>query len=174
MQETMIARQTVITPQLATAASMLIRMAHPQHQSLHRALARAEERLISQPWRMDDGVLRIVSFSKQNETHRCDGVYCECETKRGVCWHVGAWHILSTLAAAGVVAVADLPLPAVLDDDELPASFLDGGFDSFDDTTLLPAPAPVAPFRPRSVEYVPAAGSELARSQAVADELFAA
>lgn len=82
-----------------------------------------------------------------------------------------AWHILSTLAAAGLCCVADLPLPAVLDDDELPASFLDGDFDAFEDTTLL-LPSP-EPFRPRSVKYVPAAGSVMERAQADVDALFA-
>ncbi len=167
----MIARQTVINPQLATAASMLVRLGHPTNTSLHRALARAEERLISQPWRVDAGVLKIVSFSKQNEIQETDGEYCTCECKRGVCWHVASWLIVSTLAAAGLLAVADLPLPAVLDDDELPASFLDGDFDAFEDTTLLPPPAA---FRPRIITHEPAPGSDYARSQAAVDELFAA
>lgn len=171
MQEHLIMRQTVITPQLATAASMLIRLAHPENQSLHRALAKAEPLLMTQPWRVDAGVLRIVSHSHPNQTHTCDGQYCECETKRGVCWHIAGWHILSTLAAAGVCCVADLPLPAVLDDDELPASFLDGDFDAFEDTTLLPSPEP---FRPRIVTHEPMPGTDYARAQAACDELFAA
>lgn len=197
-----IVQQTVITPQLATAASMLIRMAHPQNQSLHRALARAEERLISQPWRIDAGILRIVSFSRQNETYRTDGDYCECVTKRGVCWHRAAWMICSTLAAAGCYVVADLPLPSVLEDDDLPGDFLDSlpdedtfggtveGWDSYGDVITaagafeevdeLPAPARrvretfTEPFRPTCREIVPEPGSELARLQARANELCAA
>jgi len=150
MQEQIIT-QTIVTPHLATAASMLICVAQPSNASLHRALVKAEARLITQPWRIrEGGVLVIVSHSKQNETHSTDGEYCECKTTRGVCWHRAAWLILSTLAAGGCSPVANLPLP--LDDDELPAeSFLDGDFSGFDDDSLtghdeygdiIPAPAP--------------------------------
>jgi len=150
MQEQIIT-QTIVTPHLATAASMLICVAQPSNASLHRALVKAEARLITQPWRIrEGGVLVIVSHSKQNETHSTDGEYCECKTTRGVCWHRAAWLILSTLAAGGCSPVANLPLP--LDDDELPAeSFLDGDPSGFDDDSLtghdeygdiIPAPAP--------------------------------
>lgn len=201
MANAMIAR-TIVTPQLATAASMLVRIAHPADQSLHRALAKAEPLLITQPWRVDEGVLRISSVSHPGDAHRTDGTYCECETRRGVCWHRASWMILSTLAAAGIHPVADLPLPAVLDEEELPASsFLDGDFSAFEDMSLLGAgyddygdvivPAldtrvyfdevvlservAPAPFRIQAARtFVPDAGSELARSQAACDELFAA
>lgn len=134
--DTMMVRQTVITPQLATAASMLVRLANPGDASLHRALEKAEARLISQPWRIDEGVLHIVSYSRQNDVQLTDGADCSCETTRGTCWHRAAWMILSTLAAAGVDPVADLPL--AVPEDTLPASsFLDGPFDAFDDTSLL-------------------------------------
>lgn len=136
MQE-VIMRQTVVSPQLTTAASMLICVAQPANASLHRALVKAEARLMTLPWRIaEGGILTIVSHSKQNDTHKTDGDYCECKTTRGVCWHRAAWLILSTLAAGGCSPVANLPL--ALDDDELPAeSFLDGPFDAFDDETLL-------------------------------------
>jgi len=129
-------RQTVTTPQLISAASLLVRLAHPGASSLHRALEKAEGRLMTQPWRVDEGVLHIVSASRQNEVHLTDGDDCSCPTTRGCCWHKGAWWIVSSLAAAGLYPVADLPLPSVLDDDELPASFLDGDFSSFDDVEL--------------------------------------
>lgn len=141
VMEQMVARLTVITPKLATAASMLVKLAHPGDSSLHRALLKAEPLLMTQPWRIAGGILQIVSASQQNETHKTDGDYCECPTTRGVCWHRAAWMMLSTLAAAGIDPIADLPLPAVTDDDELPASssFLDGPFDAFEDMSLLGA-----------------------------------
>jgi hypothetical protein len=141
MQSEIIA-QTIVTPHLATAASMLICVAQPSNASLHRALVKAEARLITQPWRIDaGGVLVIVSHSNQRDTHSTDGEFCECKTTRGVCWHRAAWLLLSTLAASGCMPVANLPLPSILDDDELPAeSFLDGDFSSFDDMELT-APA---------------------------------
>jgi hypothetical protein len=135
-------RQTVTTPQLISAASLLVRLAHPGESSLHRALERAEGRLMTQPWRVDSGILQIASHSQQNEVHATDGAECTCPTTKGVCWHIAGWHILSTLCAAGVHPVADLPLPAVLDEDELPASFLDGDFSAFDDMSLTLDPAP--------------------------------
>lgn len=128
--------QTIVTPQLASAASMLVRLAHPGAHSLHRALERAEGRIMTQPWRIDSGILQIASHSSPNEVHATDGAECTCPTSRGVCWHIAAWHILSALCAAGVSPVADLPLPAALDEDELPASFLDGDFSAFDDMSL--------------------------------------
>lgn len=182
-------RQTVTTPQLISAASLLVRLAHPGESSLHRALEKAEGRLMSQPWRVDAGVLHIVSASQQNEVQLTDGDDCSCPTTRGVCWHKAAWSIVSTLAAAGLWPVADLPLPSAMDDDELPAeSFLDGDFSAFDDASLtapepvyfeevdyLPVYVPLVRRQPsRSVELVPAAGSDFERAQRLADELFAA
>ena len=180
----MIVTQTIITPQLATAASMLIRMAHPTNQSLHRALAKAEERLISQPWRVDTGMLRIVSYSRQNETHRTDGDFCECETKRGVCWHRSAWLIVSTLAATGCYVVANLPLPSVLDDDDLPGDFLDSlpdedtygrTIDGWDDYGDVLPPAPAIPFKLQPARTtIPELGSAFERAQQLADAMMAA
>jgi hypothetical protein len=125
-----------ITIQHTTAASLLIQYAQPDNLSLHRALHKAEMRLLTQPWRLDAGVLHIVSHSRQNEVHVCDGEDCSCEATRGVCWHIASWTILSTLAAAGSSLRANLPLPAVVDVDELPGSFLDGPFDWADDLEL--------------------------------------
>jgi len=133
---TQMVRQTVITPQLISAASMLVRLAHSGEASLHRALERAEGRLMTQPWRVDSGILQIASASHANEVHATDGAECSCPTSKGVCWHVASWHIISALCAAGCYPVADLPLPAALDVDELPASFLDGDFSAFDDDSL--------------------------------------
>jgi hypothetical protein len=171
-------RQTVITPQLATAASMLVRMAHPGDASLHRALEKAEARLMTQPWRVDDGVLHIVSFSHQNEVQLTDGADCSCPATKGVCWHAAAWRILSTLAAAGLDPVADLPLAPA--EDTLPASsFLDGPFDAFEDVELT-APEPVAPVAPKpfkpgkAITHEPEPGSDFARLTAEMDRLFAA
>jgi hypothetical protein len=145
-----IMNQTIVSPQLTTAASMLICVAQPANASLHRALVKAEARLITQPWRIDAGVLTIVSHSKQNQTHQTDGDYCECKTTRGVCWHRAAWLILSTLAAGGCSPVANLPLPSIVDEEELPGSFLDGPFDWADDESLT---SPVAsPVTPRATE----------------------
>jgi len=129
--------QTIVTPHLATAASMLISVLQPSNASLHRALVKAEALLITQPWRVDVGVLHIVSHSQQNEVHLTDGDDCSCPTTRGVCWHRAAWLILSTLAAGGCSPIANLPLPSILDDDELPAdAFLDGDFSGFADESL--------------------------------------
>ena len=136
MQEQIIT-QTIVTPHLATAASMLISVLQPSNASLHRALVKAEALLITQPWRVDVGVLHIVSHSQQNEVHLTDGDDCSCPTTRGVCWHRAAWLILSTLAAGGCSPIANLPLPSILDDDELPAdAFLDGDFSGFADESL--------------------------------------
>jgi hypothetical protein len=149
MQDVII-NQTIVSPQLTTAASMLICVAQPANASLHRALVKAEARLITQPWRIDAGVLTIVSHSKQTETQETDGDFCSCKTTRGVCWHRAAWLILSTLAAGGCSPVANLPLPAVLDESELPGDFLDGDFDWADDVELT---APVArQVTPRATE----------------------
>lgn len=169
MYETMVARM-IVTPQLATAASMLVRMTHADDASLARALEKAEGRLVSQPWRIDEaGVLVITSYSRQNETHRTDGDYCECKTTRGMCWHRAAWMLLSTLAASGARPEANLPLPNVTNEDDLPSSFLDGDFDAFEDTSLLiQVEAPVQPWRVSAARVLDVD----ARSQALADELY--
>jgi len=135
-----------VTRELATAASMLIRICRPVDQSLHRGLAKAEARLVELPWSVDGGVLCIASHSHPGQVHYTDGETCDCLTVRGVCWHRSAYVILSTIAATGAHPVATLPLPRVLDEDELPASFLDGDFDAFEDTALT-APSAVQPFR---------------------------
>jgi hypothetical protein len=191
MAQAMVARYTVTTPQLISAASLLVRLAHPGEASLHRALGKAEERLMMQAWRVDSGILQIASHSNPQDVHSTDGVECTCPTSRGVCYHIAAWHILSALCAAGVAPVADRPLPAALDEDEQPASsFLDGPFDAFDDLSLTLDPAPAEPVYFDEVDELPAlpgrgvwyhgeyfsekhlARLELARAQAAADEMF--
>lgn len=187
--------QRIITREMVTAASMLVRMAHADDNSLARALERAQERLFAQPWVVVAGILQIASHSHPTDVHSTDGTDCTCPTTRGTCYHVASWMVLSTIAATGVHPIAPLPLPAIVDDDALPAeSFLDGDFDAFEDTSLLghdeygdvlPVPAarvyfeevdslPVS-FRPGlSIELVPEPGSAFAKAQADADALFAA
>lgn len=158
---------TIVTPQLATAASMLVRLTRSDDRSLCRALERAEERLISLPWSVDGGVLCISSHSSPGQVHFCDGDTCDCLTTRGVCWHRAAFVILSTIAATGALVVANLPLPAPdamrqIEDGDYPGSFLDSldelAFD--EDGGLLPA----QPVRLKAIDP---------RTQAKADEIFA-
>lgn len=174
--------QAVLTPQLATAASMLCRLAHPNDASLHRALGKAEGRLLCQPWRVESGILHIASVSQPNVIHSTDGITCTCPTSRGVCYHIAGHLMLVTICAAGALVIAPLPLPAVLEVDELPGSFLDGDFETFEDTALLTIPPrrdtvvnehwiethePVVAKRglaPLSADF--------ARAQRLADELF--
>lgn len=131
-------RTRAVNAEMITAASMLVKLAHPGDASLGRALAKAEERLLAQPWRVDAGILQIASHSHPSDVHCTDGDTCTCPTTRGTCYHIAAWLVLSAIAASGVMPVAALPLPAVLDDDDVPAgSFLDGPFDAFDDDSLL-------------------------------------
>lgn len=168
MYETMVARM-IVTPQLATAASMLVRLTHPGDGSLHRALEKAETRLVSQPWRIDVGVLHVVSYSTHNDVHLTDGDDCSCKTTRGICWHRAAWMLLSTLAASGARPEASLPLPNVTNEDDLPSSFLDGPFDAFEDTSLLvQVDAPIQPWRVSAARVLDVDP----RSQALADELY--
>jgi len=133
-----------LTPEMAAAASTLVKMAHAGDTSLSRACDRAQERLFSQPWAIVSGLLEIASISNPGDVRVTDGETCSCPTSKGCCYHVAGWLMLSTLAAAGIAPVAPLPLPSILDDDDLPAeSFLDGPFDAFDDFELTaPEPAP--------------------------------
>jgi hypothetical protein len=187
-----------VTPEMLTAASMLVRIAHPADASMARALGKAEQRLIDLAWTIDCGILQIASHSHPTDVNSTDGESCTCPTSRGCCYHRAAWFILSTIAASGIIPVAPIPLPSVLDDDELPAeSFLDGSFDGFADESLLghdeygdvipmapvafeevdylPVYVPLVQRTPaRSVELVPTAGSDFERAQRLADELFAA
>jgi hypothetical protein len=182
MQAQMVSR--VLTLEMATAASMLVRMAHPQNQSLHRALAKAEQRLVELPWSVDGGVLCISSHSAPGQVHFCDGDTCDCLTTRGTCWHNAGFMILSTLAATGIIIAAPLPLPRPevyrqIEDGEYFGDFLDSldeqAYDDYGD--LIPAARATfaEPFRPRkSIEHVPAPGSDLAKAQELADRMFAA
>lgn len=126
-----------LTPEMAAAAATLVKIAHPGDTSLSRACDRAQERLFAQPWTVAAGMLQIASHSTPGEVQVTDGIDCTCPTSRGVCYHIAGWLMISTLAASGIAPLAPLPLPAVLDDDELPAdSFLDGPFDAFEDDEL--------------------------------------
>lgn len=141
-------------PELLIAASMLVRLAHRDNASLHRALDKAQERLFTHPWRLYDGHLEITSASHPNEIQHCDDSYCTCKTTRGVCWHVAAWHILSAIAGAGGLVSPALPLPdMVAVDDEEYGHFLD----------FVPQ---------RAQEIAPVAGSRYAAAQAAADVYF--
>jgi hypothetical protein len=134
-----------ITPEMVTAASLLVRITHSDDASLARALGKAEERLFDLPWTVVEGLMQIASYSHPSDVHTTDGDTCTCPTSRGRCYHIACWYILSTICAAGINPVAPLPLPSVTDEDDLPASsFLDGPFDAFDDAELT---APVAAAR---------------------------
>lgn len=126
-----------LTPEMAAAASTLVKMARAGDTSLSRALDRAQERLFSQPWALVGGILQIASVSEASEQRATDGSACSCPTTKGTCWHVASYLILSSIAGAGVLPYAPLPLPFVMDDDELPGEyFLDGPFDAYDDSEL--------------------------------------
>jgi len=183
---------------MLTAGSMLVRIAHPADASMARALGKAEQRLIDQAWTITCGILQIASFSHPTDVNATDGLECSCPTSKGVCYHRAAWFILSTIAASGINPVAPIPLPlCVAEGDDEPGSFLDGDFDGFADESLtgwdeygdvipmapvafeevdyLPVYVPLVRRTPaRSAELVPAPGSDFARAQALADELFAA
>lgn len=146
MHELMVTR--TVTLEMATAASMLVRITQPAHQSLHRALAKAEARLVELPWSVDGGVLCISSHSHPGQVHYCEADVCDCLTARGTCWHRAAYLILSTIAATGVIVAANLPLPAPevyarIEDGDYPGDFLDtiDGL-PFDDAGMIPTPAP--------------------------------
>lgn len=146
----MVAR--TLTPEMAAAASTLVKIAHAGDTSLSRACDRAQERLMVQPWAIVSGLLEIASLSNPGDIRITDGETCSCPTSKGTCYHVAGWLMLSTLAAAGVAPMSPLPLPIEIDEDELPAdSFLDGPFDAFEDASLtghdeygdiITAPAP--------------------------------
>ncbi len=111
-------RTKQITFDLAIAASTLVKLAHKHDSSLHRAVDKAAPRLINMPWRVVEGKLEIASASQAGEIQVCDNTYCSCPTVKGICWHQGAWTILSAIAATGVEVEAALPLPdmAAIDD----------------------------------------------------------
>jgi len=101
---------TSSTPALLIAASTLIRLAHPTDASLHRALDKAQDRLMTTPWRMAFELLDIVSASHPNEIHIATRTGCTCEARR-TCWHMAALLIVATISATGVELVPALPLP---------------------------------------------------------------
>ncbi len=89
-----------VSRELIVAASMLIRIANPEEASLLRALDRAQERVLHLPWQVDGDTLQIASYKTPGVMRHTDGEYCDCETRRGVCWHRAAWLLLCTVAAA--------------------------------------------------------------------------
>jgi len=146
-------------PEVLLAASMLVRLAHPDNASLHRALDKASIRLSTHPWRLFDRHLEITSESHPNQIQTTDGEYCTCKTTRGVCWHQAAWHVLAAVAGAGGIISPALPLPDMAAVDEAYNDWEPEG--DFLDISPLPVR-----------EVVPAAGSRLAAAQAAADMLF--
>jgi hypothetical protein len=104
----------VSTPiEVVTTASCLIRLAHPDDTSLHRALIKAGARLMTHPWAYANGQLEITSHSHPNEIHVATRTGCTCEAF-GLCWHIAAVSIISTIAAAGLELVPVLPLPNMI------------------------------------------------------------
>lgn len=139
-------RTKQITFDLVIAAGTLVKLAHKHDTSLHRAVERAAPRLMEMPWRVNEGVLEVVSYSHPSDTQKTDGEWCSCQCVRGVCWHKGAWTLLSTIAATGVEVEATLPLPNMVEVDQW------AGLES---TVLNPEP-----------------GTPYARVTALVDELF--
>ena len=95
---------------LLTAASALIRLAHPDDASLARALVKAEARLMTHPWRYANNQLEITSASHPNEIHVAGRSMCTCEARR-LCWHIAGVWLINAVAAAGVELVPALELP---------------------------------------------------------------
>lgn len=128
---TMVPRTRTITPEMISASSMLVRIAHQADPSIGRALAKAEERLLILPWTVDCGILQIASHSDPTKCHETDGETCHCPTTRGTCWHIAAFLILSAIAAAGINPIAARPLLRVVLDkntEDYPDNFLDLNF----------------------------------------------
>jgi hypothetical protein len=100
------ASQIDLTPQLLTLASALLRTAHPEDQSLARALMKAEERLPRLRWSVEAGVLEIQSYTTPGLMHHVDDERCSCKTSRGWCWHRAAYEVVSVCAAAGVAPIS--------------------------------------------------------------------
>jgi hypothetical protein len=104
-----------MTTDLLTAAAALIRLAHPADASLHRALVKAESRLMLHPWRMAGGWLEITSESHPNTIHMANRGGCTCRVDmpwaRGICWHRAAAALLDVIAATGHELLPALPLP---------------------------------------------------------------
>lgn len=155
-------------PEVLLAASMLVRLAHPDNASLHRALDKASIRLTTHPWRLFDRHLEITSESHPNQIQTTDGEYCTCKCTKGVCWHVAAWHLLAAVAGAGGIIAPALPLPDMqaLEEEELYGSFLDCEIE-------VQPHGEVVKIQPGTCrEFAPAAGSRFAAAQAAADLLF--
>lgn len=169
MQAEMVTRQLTITADMVTAARKLVLATHPDARSLAVALKRASPRLLTQAWVFDveEKVLQIASYSHPTDVHFVSKDECDCETWRGVCWHIAGCLMVSVIAAARVIPVAPIPLPIHyerLENDDYPGDFLSSladedtfggvvkGWDSYGDVLTanaffeevdeLPAPAP--------------------------------
>jgi hypothetical protein len=118
-----IGSQPDLTPQMVALASALVRTANADDASLHRAIVKAERRLLELAWEVSGGVLAIQSATTPGLVHHADEHVCDCRTTRGWCWHRAAWFILSVAAAAGVAPLAPVrrlssePQPAPFYDD---------------------------------------------------------
>lgn len=123
------------TPALLIAAGTLVKLAHPGDASLARALDKAQDRLLTHPWRVVFDHLEIVSASHPNEVHISDGAYCSCKTVKGVCWHRASWMLIATVRATGVQLQPALPLPD-MDALEDAADYDDGDFLDYYPTTV--------------------------------------
>jgi len=167
-------------PEVLLAASMLVRLAHPDNASLHRALDKASIRLTTHPWRLYDRHLEITSESHPNQIQSTDGEYCTCKTTKGFCWHKAAWHLLAAVAGAGGIIAPALPLPDMAALDEAMSDWEPEG-DFLDEIEVAPArangPSYAQRFNSAAVahhvrEIAPADGTRYAAAQAAADLLF--
>lgn len=156
------ASEATLTPQLVALASALVRTANADNASLHRALVKAEPRLLDLGWEVSGGVLQIQSYTTPGKCWETDGDTCHCKTSRGICWHKGAWMILSVCAAAGIAPLAPVQLPKALRYpqsgnplpayriDDVPGNFL-GDFPPLDEwspdegASYTPPPTPQGP-----------------------------
>lgn len=185
----MVTRTRALNPALATIAGNLVRMAYPAYESrlnesLHRAIDKAEQRLVQLPWTIESGVLVITSHTHPGEVHLTDGDTCDCATMRGICWHRAAWMLLSAIFATGAAVEAPLPLPAAyygLDEEPEVArgAWYKGFYYTGEELEKSRQARESRPFNRdgtprRSVVHQAEPGSELARLQALADEMFAA
>jgi hypothetical protein len=102
-----------ISPPVVMMAATLVRMAHPENDSLRNALTKAETRLFTHAWTVSGGVLKVESDTKPGHFWLTDGDHCECPTRKYVCWHRGAYFILSVLAAANIAPLKSASVPLV-------------------------------------------------------------
>ncbi len=148
----------MLRSELIQAAAAPLIAAHPENASLHRAIDRASDRLLTHRWDVDAGILRIASDSRPGVYHFVDeGNGCDCEARTGVCWHIAAWKLLSVLAAADVDVTSSEA--AGVQNEQVPAS-----------TLMRPTPAPPPTHTPPEIVWLP---EDFARmTDAINAELF--